>query len=154
MLALVLLGAMDNLLLGYCIFLCHFGPTNPEFDMLHYHIILIYYIALICYTLLHCFCSATFLFIWIHTTFLNDESRLSETSVTIWTNIVLLRFQLWTAWNILDIQLRSSLSQSKWSFFFFFIVVLHVRPFLMTKATTQHFLSPWSTFLTQSRITN
>jgi hypothetical protein len=33
------------------IFLYYFGPTNLEFDMLHYHI------ALICYTLLHCFCS-------------------------------------------------------------------------------------------------
>jgi hypothetical protein len=34
------------------IFLCHFGPTNPDFDMLHYHIALICYIAFI---LLHCF---------------------------------------------------------------------------------------------------
>jgi hypothetical protein len=30
------------------IFLCHFGPTNPDFDMLHYHI------ALICTLLLFC----------------------------------------------------------------------------------------------------
>jgi hypothetical protein len=31
------------------IFLCHFGPTNPDFDMLHCHIALIWYIALMCY---------------------------------------------------------------------------------------------------------
>jgi hypothetical protein len=30
------------------IFLCHFGPTSPEFDMLYCHIALICYIALIC----------------------------------------------------------------------------------------------------------
>jgi hypothetical protein len=149
-----------------CIFFCHFGPTNPNFDMLHRHIALICYIALnmshcfdmlhyfwyaalphcfdmlhyfcsaallwcatfphcfdmlqclervtllwyatfllicyialicyiglICYTLLHCFCSATFGSIWMHTTWLNDESELSETSVATWTIIiVLLRF--------------------------------------------------------------
>jgi hypothetical protein len=34
------------------IFLCHFGPTNPDFDMLHSHIALICYIA---FVLLHCF---------------------------------------------------------------------------------------------------
>jgi hypothetical protein len=28
------------------IFLCHFGPINPNFDMLHYHI---------AFVLLHCF---------------------------------------------------------------------------------------------------
>jgi hypothetical protein len=33
------------------IFLCHFGPTNPNFDMLHCHIVLICYIA---FVLLHC----------------------------------------------------------------------------------------------------
>jgi hypothetical protein len=37
--------------------------------------------------------------------------------------------------------------------FFFFAIVLHVRPFLMTEATTQHFISPWSVFLTESRTT-
>jgi hypothetical protein len=43
-LAIVPLGAMVNLLLGYCMFFqCHFGPTNPEFDMLH------------CYDMSHCF---------------------------------------------------------------------------------------------------
>jgi hypothetical protein len=60
------------------------------FDMLHFHI------ALICYTSLHCFYSATFLCIWIHTTFLNDESGLSEMSVATLTDIIILRFQLWT----------------------------------------------------------
>jgi hypothetical protein len=34
------------------IFLYHFGPTNPDFDMLHCHIALICYIA---FVLLHCF---------------------------------------------------------------------------------------------------
>jgi hypothetical protein len=34
------------------IFPCHFGPTNPDFDMLHCHIALICYIA---FVLLHCF---------------------------------------------------------------------------------------------------
>jgi hypothetical protein len=34
------------------IFLCHFGPTNSDFDMLHYHIALIWYIT---FGLLHCF---------------------------------------------------------------------------------------------------
>jgi hypothetical protein len=34
------------------IFLCHFEPTNPDFDMLHYHVALIFYIA---FVLLHCF---------------------------------------------------------------------------------------------------
>jgi hypothetical protein len=34
------------------ILLCHFGPTNPDFDMLHWHIALIWYIA---FVLLHCF---------------------------------------------------------------------------------------------------
>jgi hypothetical protein len=34
------------------IFLCHFGPTNPDFDMLYCHIALICYIA---FVLLHCF---------------------------------------------------------------------------------------------------
>jgi hypothetical protein len=37
------------------IFLCHFGHTNLEFDMLHCDI------ALMCYTLLHCFCFAALL---------------------------------------------------------------------------------------------
>jgi hypothetical protein len=39
------------------IFLYHFGPTNHDFDMLHYHIALICYIALIllhCFDMLHC----------------------------------------------------------------------------------------------------
>jgi hypothetical protein len=39
------------------IFLCHFGPTNPDFDMLHYHITLICYIAFVllyCFDVLHC----------------------------------------------------------------------------------------------------
>jgi hypothetical protein len=49
------------------IFLCPFGPTKPEFhmlhcfDMLHCHIDLICYIALIFYTLLHFFCSTILL---------------------------------------------------------------------------------------------
>jgi hypothetical protein len=34
-------------------FLCHFGPTNLDFDMLHYHIALICYIY--AFVLLHCF---------------------------------------------------------------------------------------------------
>jgi hypothetical protein len=107
-------------------FLCHFWPTNPEFDVLHCHIAFICYIAfvllhcfdmlychitliwyiafvlmycfdmlnchiaLICYKLLHCFCSATFWSIWMHTTLLNDESGLSETCVATWTNIIVL----------------------------------------------------------------
>jgi hypothetical protein len=39
------------------IFLCHFGPTNPNFDMLHCHIALICCIAtlLLYATLPHCF---------------------------------------------------------------------------------------------------
>jgi hypothetical protein len=102
------------------------------FGMLHCHITLICYIAfvllhcidmlychiaLICYTLLYCFCSSTFRSIWIHTTLLNDESVLSETSVVTWTNIViLLRFQLWTTWSRSNIWLSLSLSQSRWSF--------------------------------------
>jgi hypothetical protein len=93
------------------IFLCHFGPTNLEFDMLHRHIALICYsllhcfdmlywhITMICYTLLRCFCSSTFLSMWVQTTLLNDKCGLSEMSVTTWTNIVLLRFQLRTTWN-------------------------------------------------------
>jgi hypothetical protein len=39
------------------IFLCHFGPTNPDFDMLHCHIALICYIAFVLlhyYDVLHC----------------------------------------------------------------------------------------------------
>jgi hypothetical protein len=46
------------------IFLCYFGPTNPEFDMLHYHIALICYIAFVllhCFDMLHFFCSAALL---------------------------------------------------------------------------------------------
>jgi hypothetical protein len=43
------------------IFLCPFGPTKPEFHMLHCHIDLICYIALIFYTLLHFFCSTILL---------------------------------------------------------------------------------------------
>jgi hypothetical protein len=38
-------------------FLCHFEPTNPDFDMLHCHITLIYYIAFVllhCFDMLHC----------------------------------------------------------------------------------------------------
>jgi hypothetical protein len=63
------------------------------FDMLHCHI------AMICYKLLHCFCSATFWSIWMHTTLLNDKSGLSEMILATWTNIiVLLRFQLQTTW--------------------------------------------------------
>jgi hypothetical protein len=39
------------------IFLCHFWPTNPDFDMLHCHIDLICYIAFVllhCFNVLHC----------------------------------------------------------------------------------------------------
>jgi hypothetical protein len=36
----------------HCIIFCHFGPTNPDFDMLHCHIALICYIA---FVLPHCF---------------------------------------------------------------------------------------------------
>jgi hypothetical protein len=39
------------------IFLCHFGPTNPDFHMIHCHIALISYIAFIllhCFDVLHC----------------------------------------------------------------------------------------------------
>jgi hypothetical protein len=44
---------------GYNIvyFLCHFGPTNPDFDMLHCHIALICYISFVplhCFDVLHC----------------------------------------------------------------------------------------------------
>jgi hypothetical protein len=80
-------------------------------DMIHCHI------ALICYTLLHCFYSAIFWSIWMHTTLLNDKSGLSETSVATWTNIiVLLRFQLRRTWSRSDIRISSSLRQSRWSF--------------------------------------
>jgi hypothetical protein len=48
-------------------FLCHFGPTNPDFDMLHCHIALICYFAFIllhCFDVLHChialICSISF----------------------------------------------------------------------------------------------
>jgi hypothetical protein len=60
--------------------------TLPHcFDMLHIATLLWY---------------ATFSSIWMHTTLLNDESGLSETSVATWTNIiVLLRFQLRTTCN-------------------------------------------------------
>jgi hypothetical protein len=37
------------------IFLCHFGPTNPDFDVLHCHISLICYIALTCRIALICY---------------------------------------------------------------------------------------------------
>jgi hypothetical protein len=114
-LALVLLGAMANLLLGYCVFfyvilgiqilnlICYIitllwyaTHCYIAFVLLHCFDILHCHIALICYILLHLFYSATFLSIWIHTTMLNDESGLGEMSVVIWTNIILLRFQLWT----------------------------------------------------------
>jgi hypothetical protein len=39
------------------IFLCHFGPTNSDFDMLHYRIALICYITFVlvhCFDVLHC----------------------------------------------------------------------------------------------------
>jgi hypothetical protein len=39
------------------IFLCYFGPTNPDFDMLHCHIAFICYITFIllhCFDVLHC----------------------------------------------------------------------------------------------------
>jgi hypothetical protein len=36
----------------HCNFFCHFGPTNPDFDMLHCHIALIWYIV---FVLLHYF---------------------------------------------------------------------------------------------------
>jgi hypothetical protein len=39
------------------IFLCHFGPTNPDFDTLHCHIALICYIAFVllqCFDVLYC----------------------------------------------------------------------------------------------------
>jgi hypothetical protein len=39
------------------IFLCHFGPTNPYFGILHCHITLICYIAFVqlnCFNVLHC----------------------------------------------------------------------------------------------------
>jgi hypothetical protein len=118
------------------IFLCHFGPTNPDFDILHCDITLTCYIAFVllhcfcsaallwyatlphcfdilhchnalicyivfvllhCFDMLHCFCSATFWSIWMHTTLLNGKSGLSEMSVATWTNIiVLLRFKLRT----------------------------------------------------------
>jgi hypothetical protein len=66
------------------IFLCHFGPTNPDFNMLHCHIALICYIILFCYILIY----------MNATTLLNDKSGLSETSLATWTNIIiLLRFQ-------------------------------------------------------------
>jgi hypothetical protein len=41
----------------HCIFFCHFGPTNPDFYMLHCHIALICYIAFVLlhfYDMLHC----------------------------------------------------------------------------------------------------
>jgi hypothetical protein len=54
------------------------------FDMLHCHITLICYIAFVllhCFDMLYCFCSATLWSIWMHTTLLNNKSRLSEMSV-------------------------------------------------------------------------
>jgi hypothetical protein len=74
------------------------------------------YIATLLWYATHCFCSTKFLFMWIHTTLLNDESELSEMSVAIWTNIVLLGFQLRTTWSRLCSQISSSLSQSRWIF--------------------------------------
>jgi hypothetical protein len=77
----------------------------------------------------------------MHTTLLNDESGPSETSVATWTNIiVLLRFQLQV--NLDEV------------FFFFFAIILRARPFPMIEETTQHFMSPGSVFLTESKTTN
>jgi hypothetical protein len=45
------------------IFLCHYAPTNPKFDMPHWHIALICYIVLICYTLLLFCCIALICYI-------------------------------------------------------------------------------------------
>jgi hypothetical protein len=78
------------------------------FNMLHIATLLLFcHIALICYIVMllwyatYYFCSTIFWFIWIHTTLLNDESGLSEMSVTTWTNIIiLLRFQLRTSCSI------------------------------------------------------
>jgi hypothetical protein len=47
----------------HSIFFCHFGPTNPNFDMLHCHIALICYIAiLLWYATLLLFCYISLMF--------------------------------------------------------------------------------------------
>jgi hypothetical protein len=50
------------------IFLCHFGPTNPDFDMLVCYIATLFWCTTLShwFDMLHCFCSATLL--W-HATF-------------------------------------------------------------------------------------
>jgi hypothetical protein len=134
--------------LPHCFDMQHCFVLLHCFDMLHCHI------ALICYTLLHCFSSATFWSILMHTTLLNDESGLSEMSVTTWTNIiVLLRFLLQTTCSKYGIRLSSSLSQSRWSFLPLRCHRSACEAFSDDRSnnTTLHF---FSTFSTESRTTN
>jgi hypothetical protein len=84
-------------LICYIVTLFWYATLPLCFDMLHCHIALTSYIETL---LWHCFCSSTLWSIWMHTTLLSDESGLSETSLAMWTNIiVLLRFQHRTTWS-------------------------------------------------------
>jgi hypothetical protein len=170
------------------IFLCHFGPTNPDC-----HIALICYIAtslryaaLLWYaTLPHCFdmlcCHWYVAFLWCATLphcfdMLHIATLLLFCFILIYLNAYYIA-QWWKSarWdecanmdqhhctikisasnNMKQIgyPIKLSLSQSRWSFLLLFAIVLRVRPFLMTEATTQHFISPWSAFSTESRTTN
>jgi hypothetical protein len=86
----------DMLYCFYFVALLWYATLIHYFDMLHCFDMPHCFDMLYCHIALRCcnyFCSAAFWSIWMHTTLINNESGLSETSVAMWTNIiVLLRF--------------------------------------------------------------
>jgi hypothetical protein len=140
------------------------------FDMLHCHIALICYIATLLWyaTLSHCFdilhwnIALTLLLFFYIVIYMNAYYIAQWWKWSKWdefgnVNQHYCTIKISASNNMkqigYSIKLKSESIQMKF-FFFFFAIILCEGPFLTTEATTQHFISPKSAFLTKFRTTN